>query len=38
MSEESKTSEEEPKTVTIPEIDPLSEIESKMADSLVLNV
>jgi len=37
-SEDLDKKPEEPKTVTIPEIDPLSEIESKMADSLVLNV
>ena len=37
-SEDLDKKPEETKTVTIPEIDPLSEIESKMADSLVLNV
>jgi hypothetical protein len=37
-SEDLDKKPEEAKTVTIPEIDPLAEIESKMADSLVLNV
>jgi hypothetical protein len=37
-SEELDKKPEEPKTVVIPEIDLLAEIESKMADSLVLNV
>jgi len=37
-SEDLDKKPEETKTVTIPEIDPLTEIESKIADSLVLNV